>query len=118
MTNKEVLTQLRKAESLVIEALRIMYAVGDACSELDNANSVKRRDRSDSKEACYQLFKLVEPNYVPDGPENLTVEIANAGAHAPRGLLGSYRLRYEILCGEREWVGGWNYPKVSHPITE
>lgn len=112
MNNHVVLEKLQRAEALVIEALRLMYEIKEEVEIADNPPHIKRQDRKNCEELCYTLFKLVEPNHLKDGPETITIELANNTSLAPRGLLGGFRLRYEVLCGVRCWLSGWEYPKV------
>lgn len=114
MTNQEVLEKLREAEQLVIRALRIMHEVRAASVKSENADGIKRKDQTACSSLITHLFRLVEPHVVSGADEDVEIDVESDWA--PRGELGGFRLRYEIICGYRQWAGypnPWKYPKVN-----
>lgn len=116
MTNPEILEKLREAERLVIQALRIMHEVRIATAAAANKRHEVRRDATDCSELITHLFRLVEPNITEGDPQfnPLPIEVMESD-WVPRGILGSFRMRYEILCGLRAQASGvfsWKFPKV------
>ncbi len=115
MTNQEILAKVREAELLVIRVLRIMHEIRIASASATNRRYEVRRDAEDSRELISHLFRLVEPNVTEADPAvNPLPDNVVESDWAPRGILGTFRMRYEILCGLRRWEGhpSWKYPKV------
>lgn len=113
MTNQEVLEKLREAERLVIQVLRIMHEVRAATAAFKNANRTKLQDQSACSDLITYLFRMVEPHVVSGAEEDVQIDVESD--FDPRGELGRFRLRYEVLCGYRRLViarPSWKYPKV------
>lgn len=115
MTNPEILEKLREAERLVIQALRIMHEVRVATAGATNKRHEVRRDADDCSEMITHLFRLVEPHVTEGDPAEhpLPIDVVDSD-WCPRGILGVFRMRYEILCGLRRSAGvnSWKFPKV------
>jgi hypothetical protein len=116
MTNPEILEKVREAERLIIQALRLMHEIRIATATAENKRAIQRRDACDCAELITHLFRLVEPHYTEADPTTWVPPIEMVESDwCPRGILGNFRLRYEVMCGIRAQSGGvysWLFPKV------